>query len=476
MTPRPPTRFPHVPMIRRRTLLAAPFLAAGGSWLLSGCSDEPDVAAEGDLSAYTDADINWKKADGTTINVGVIASTYFQDLTALLPQFKELTGITVEVEEIPPQKIRENTIRDLSTGTGRYHTSATDPMYYPLYATNEWVEPIETFTEDEELCNPEWLDLDGIFTTWMDSTTWDDVVYGIPFDGEVTLQVYRSDLFAEKGLKPAETFEEFEANAAALNDPDNRVWGAALRGLPGAGQNMYIFPSLFRAWGASWFDDDNTPTVDTPEAIEALTYYVNLLTSYAPTAVTNWNWPDIADAFARGTIGAYIDANTSASVLLDPKQSTVVDKIGFARWPAGPSGNRVSSIWNWSFPVNASVSEKEKAATWLFIQWATSAETQIRTSYGSDRDTKRLGVNRPDIINAKEYAESVAPGGGYIEASIASLEEDTDIDWRPRVPQWPAIGDNTATLVQAALTQQTTPEKAMQDAQAEIEKIMEDAG
>lgn len=473
----PNARHPHAPFIRRRTLLAAAAAAgAGGCWLLNGCSREEPEAAGGDLTAYTDADINWKRAEGTTINVGLIAASYFSDLQALLPQFTELTGITVEAEEIPPQKIRENVVRDLSTGTGRYHTHATDPMYYPLYATNKWVQPIEKFTEDPELCNPEWLKLDDIFTIWRDSTTFNDQLYGIPFDGEVTLQVYRKDLYDEAGLKPAQTFAEFESNAEALHDPDNRLWGTALRGLPGAGQNMYIFPSLFRAWGASWFDGNDNPTVNSDEAVEALTYYVELLKAYAPTAVTNWNWPDIADAFARGTIGSYIDANTSASVLLDPKKSTVIDKLGFDRWPAGPSGNRVSSIWNWSFPVNASLSEKDQAATWLFIQWATSAETQIRTSYGSPRDSKRLGVNRPAIVDAPEYAESVAPDGGYIEASLASLEQDTDIDWRPRVPQWSAIGDNTATLVQGALTDQHTPQQALDRAQAEVEKIMEGAG
>ena len=49
---------------------------------------------------------------------------------------------------------------------------------------------------------------------------------------------------------------------------------------------------------------------------------------YAPPAVRNWNWPDIADAFSQGTLGAYIDAHSSAAVLNNPEKSKVIGKIG----------------------------------------------------------------------------------------------------------------------------------------------------
>jgi multiple sugar transport system substrate-binding protein len=52
---------------------------------------------------------------------------------------------------------------------------------------------------------------------------------------------------------------------------------------------------------------------------------------YAPGTVRNWNWPDIADAFAQDTLGAYVDAHSSATVLNNPQKSKVVGKIGYAR-------------------------------------------------------------------------------------------------------------------------------------------------
>ena len=69
----------------------------------------------------------------------------------------------------------------------------------------------------------------------------------------------------------------------------NRVYGMALRGFAGAGQNMYIYPSIFREFGGSWFQG-NKVVVNTPEAVRALDWYVDILSKYAPPAVRNWNW------------------------------------------------------------------------------------------------------------------------------------------------------------------------------------------
>lgn len=63
-------------------------------------------------------------------------------------------------------------------------------------------------------------------------------------------------------------------------------------------------------------------------------------------------------------------------------------------------------------------------------------------------------------------------GDNFVEATLASLQEDTDVDWRPRVPQWPAIGDTMATAIQSALSGQATVKAALDDAQKRIEPMM----
>jgi multiple sugar transport system substrate-binding protein len=425
-----------------------------------------------DLAPYRSAKINWKQVDGESISVAVIPASYFDNLLTLLPQFQQLTGIQVRAEKVPPGQIRQKAMLDLSSKTTTYATHAADPMYYPLYVANKWVDPLDKYLNDPSLTDAGWYNYNDILKAWRDADSVDGKPYGIPYDGEVTVQVYRKDLYDAKGLYPADSYEQLLANAKALHDPTNRVYGLAMRGFAGAGQNMYIYPSLFRGFGGTWFKGKDI-VVNSPEAVSALQWYVDALTAYAPPAVRNWNWPDIADAFSQGTVATYLDAHSSAAVLMNPEKSKVIGKVGFARWPKGPSGKRVTSIWNWGFPINASLSEKQKKATWLFIQWASSAETQARTSWKFAGPAKRSGVNRVSAWKSADFSHAVSSAGpGFIAAALQSLEQDTDVEWRPRVPQWPAVGETMATAIQSALVGQKKPKEALDEAQARITQLL----
>lgn len=431
------------------------------------------LAQDAGLATYQSAKIDWRQADGQNITVAVIPAGYFENLIALAPQFTALSGVNVRFEKVPPAQIRQKAVLDLTSGTGTYATHAADPMYYPLYRANGWVDDLTPYLEDAKLTDKTWFKLEDIVPAWVAANTIEGKLYGVPYDGEVTLQVLRKDLLEAKGLKPADDLESFIANAKALHAPDQRVWGTALRGLAGAGQNVYIYSSLFRAFGGEWLRDGKL-AVNGPEAEAALAWYVDTMKTYAPAAAQNWNWPDIADAFSQGTLASYVDAHSSASVVNNPEKSQVIGKVAYARWPKGPSGKRVSSIWNWGFPINARLSDETKKATWLFIQWAASAETQIRTSYKFTGATKRSGVNRLSLWEDKGYTETVGKfGDNFVEATLTALKEDTDVDWRPRVPQWPGIGDVVATAVASTLAGQATPKAALDAAQERVASMMQ---
>ncbi|TWO69738.1 sugar ABC transporter substrate-binding protein [Caenimonas sedimenti] len=467
----PSSRDPRPPQAPRRKFLgqAAAIGAAGiagTGWVGNA------LAQDAALAPYRSARINWRQAEGESISVAVIPASYFENLLSLLPQFEALTGIKVRPEKVPPGQIRQKAMLDLSSRTATYATSATDPMYYPLYVSNKWVDPLDRYLNDPALTDPAWFNYNDILKAWRDADSIDGKPYGIPYDGEVTVQVYRKDLYDAKGLKPADTYDQLLANAKALTDAPNRMHGLAMRGFAGAGQNMYIYPSLLRGFGGQWFQGGNL-VVNGPEAVRALEWYVSALAQYAPPAVRNWNWPDIADAFSQGTVACYLDAHSSAAVITNPEKSKVVGKVAYARWPAGPSGKRVTSIWNWGFPINAALSDKAKRATWLFISWAASAETQARTSWKFDGPAKRSGLNRVSSWRAPEFASAMGSAGdNFIQAALQSLEQDTDVEWRPRVPQWPAIGETMATGIQAALVGQKKPKEALDEAQARIAQIM----
>ena len=130
---------------RRKFMGQAAALGAAG--LASGWVG--DALAQGaDLAPYKSAKIDWRQAAGESISVAVIPASYFDNLIGLLPQFEELTGIKVRAEKVPPGQIRQKAMLDLSSKTGTYATHAADPMYYPLYVANKWVEPLDKYLND----------------------------------------------------------------------------------------------------------------------------------------------------------------------------------------------------------------------------------------------------------------------------------------------------------------------------------------
>ncbi len=456
---------------RRRVMQQAAALGAtiaGAPWVLRHA-----YAQSFDLGAYQNAKMNWRSVEGQTINVAVIPASYFDNLIAVTPEFEALTGIKVRYDKVPPGQIRQKVVLDMSSKTGNISTHAGDPMYVPLYAANKWADVLEPYLNDSSLTDKAWFKYEDIFEAWRKADMVDGKTYAVPFNGEMTIQTYRKDLYDAKGLKPAETFDEIVSNAKAIHNPNDRLWGFCLRGMPGAGQNMYIYPSILLAFGGKWFDGSGKIKVNGPEALAALEWYINTNNTYAPQAAQNWNWPDIADAFAQGTIGCYIDGHSAVTVIANPERSKVMGKIGFARWPKGPGGRRITSIWNWAMPINSAMPEKARKATWLFIQWAASEETQARTSYKFKGPGKRFDLNRLSMWKLPEYLETMKNAGNhFVEASIDSLTQDTDVDWRPRVPQWPAIGETMAKLIQSALVGQIKPKQALDDAQQQVERIM----
>ena len=85
------------------------------------------------LDSLRAARINWRMAEGESINIAVIPAGYFKNLEAMMGDFRTLTGVDARLEMIPPGQIRQKAVLDLSSKTGTYASHSADPMYYQLY-------------------------------------------------------------------------------------------------------------------------------------------------------------------------------------------------------------------------------------------------------------------------------------------------------------------------------------------------------
>jgi len=120
--------------------------------------------------------------------------------------------------------------------------------------------------------------------------------------------------------------------------------------------------------------------VNSAQAVAALDWYVHMLRKYAPPQVRDWNWPEIAGAFARGRSAAIFITHSSAALLNDPSQSAVIGRSAMRAGRRGrPDGARVDLELELSRRLGAPA---PRAAGYMALhQWATCEENQARTSF-----------------------------------------------------------------------------------------------
>ncbi|MDD5090558.1 MAG: extracellular solute-binding protein, partial [Candidatus Wallbacteria bacterium] len=99
-------------------------------------------------------------------------------------------------------------------------------------------------------------------------------IYGLPDQTTGVCLFYNKGLFRSKGLDPnhpPETWEEFLQIALKLTDPGNNVFGFGMDN-----SLWWTFP-FFNTFGAKFISDDGKKCLlDSPEAVEALQYKVDL--------------------------------------------------------------------------------------------------------------------------------------------------------------------------------------------------------
>ena len=314
------------------------------------------------------------------------------------------SGVDVTLESTPPPQIRQKAILDLSSKTGTWATSATDPMYYPLYVSNGWIDPLTDFLDNPDLTDKAWFDYEDILDNWRGAaTSIDGVPYGIPFEGEATIQIYRSDVYEKLGLTPAETLDDYAANAAKVNDPGNRLLGRGAPRLQGRRAEHVHLPVDLPRLRRQVVRRRQGRRQRSRSAGRAR------LVRRAPQVLGARGRRELELARHRRRLqpGHARLLHRHPQLRRRPRRpDQEPGRSARSASPAGPRARparRVTSIWNWSFPINASVSDKEKAAAWLFIQWAGSKEVQAATSYGFDGAYKRLGVNRTSLWTSSEY-------------------------------------------------------------------------
>jgi multiple sugar transport system substrate-binding protein len=195
----------------------------------------------------------------------------------IINQFTEATGIEVVLVLTDEDALPNLVINNLAAGT------LPDVIFHPVDYTAAWYQQGildgEAATAVINNLGADTFSALGLVSDGMGG------YMAIPTDGWGQLLVYRADLFEAAGLEPPTTFATIEAAAAALHDPDNNFYGIVAATDPGAVFTQQTFEHFALANGVQLTDDEGNVTLNTPEMIEAIAFYTNLVGQYGPPGV-----------------------------------------------------------------------------------------------------------------------------------------------------------------------------------------------
>lgn len=376
--------------------------------------------------------VNWDVCKGTTLRVLLNQHPWTTAMQPAFPEFEKLTGMKLAVETYPEAQFRQKVLVELSTGGQNLDAFMLSPGQEGLlYARSGWIEDMKTYINNKNLTAGNW-GFSDFYPSVVRSTEYNGIMTGVPIQTETPMLFYRKDLFAKYKIPVPKTMAQLEAAAKALNGKDG-VFGIALRG-KGAAATSQFSPYMF-SYGSTWLNKDGQANFTDPKFVQAMTMYTGLLRKYGPPAAVTMSWPEVTNLFAQGKVAMFTDASLFRSIVDDPKSSTVAGKVGYAPFPAGPAGRKpYVTTWALSIPKGS----KNKPCAWLFTQWATNRQNQLRVLLQDVPAVRRSVWNDPAFKKQETNPE-------WTQAHLSQLASANPL-WNPPVSQ---VGEVRDALGQA---------------------------
>lgn len=369
-------------------------------------------SAEDAAAAYANAAIDWKQFAGQTITLAGVIHPWSNAITPLLPDFTKLTGIRV----VTDFQLETTYLGALPIKLAR-GSSTPDVFMFLTYGQGisaGWLEPLNAYYSDRPLTDPGWYDESDLLKTAGAFPLWSDRErYAFPITSEAATLFIRRDALAAKNLPVPQTFEELLATATAVKT--NEMSGIAMRG-QASGNSSPIAMSFVFSYGGAMVKD-NKAAFASREAIAAVEMYGQMLRQAGPVGVGSYEWYHVLDDFLHGRTAMAIDTSNFATDISNPAKSRVAEQAAFAAFPHLEGRAAVPFMLHWLACINAK--SRNKRAAFLFLLWATSKPTSLRTA-AAGLATTRLSAWSSDGFKQAFGAQAAA-------AALTNLQ-NADVD------------------------------------------------
>jgi multiple sugar transport system substrate-binding protein len=430
-------------------------------------------------------------------SLNMLYATVEADVEAIklaIPDFKAETGIDIKLDSQPYDALQQKVFAELAVDSPFYDVIIVDTPWTPAltgkleplsgYLTNEALNDVsdpalDDFIEkvffDTAVYNPASPNLQFPDSSAVDVeaiTGGGFEIYGLPLQANALVAMYRTDLFenademaafeSENGRALAfpDTWDEFTEVAKFFTRPDDNLYGTTLM----AGNGDWAtddFKTLLAAWGGNghMISDDFTLAFNSPEGIDALTYYAALNNEHkvTPPGVTSFSWDDASAAFTSGLTAIGMNYHTE---VLGPD---IQGHISYALAPKNVT--RGPHFGTWMLSVNKASQNKEWA--YRAANWFTSGPTQTKML------AAQLHPSRKSVYEAAKTDENATQFGNFYDILGQSLALGVG---RPRLTNYGAVDKEIWVAVNSAATASMTPEEALQSAADKVLVLLQEAG
>ena len=420
--------------MKKRPLALALALATAVSLTACGSSGGTSETGSGDSGSAS--------GEPTKMTLILRGGAYGESLEASLPAFEEEHNVDIEVMLMSFDDLHTGIALDAVNDVGTYDLCMVD---------GSWM---AEFTENGVLANLSELGYsfdNDIIPATTEICIVDDEIYLAPYYGNVTVMMYNKQLLADAGYTPEEidSFADVQDIAQKTRAADPSKNGFLIRG--GSADNILsdFLPHLV-AHGGWVVDENNNPTVDTPEFKAAMEDYLALYNvggtldkddivasvTSGETAMAQI-WPGWYTPTADGPAD-YITIHTKLTDDSEPLDAVALQ-----------------GVWCIGIPDNAP--HKELAVE--LLEYVMSPEVQLASIENDGVPCRYSCLTDPTVLETYPHLETVC---GALKTGV----------YRPAIAEWTEFTNILGTEMDNIIQGTKTMDEALSYAQEQLEQLM----
>jgi multiple sugar transport system substrate-binding protein len=415
----------------RATLLCCVLLVS-----VVGCGgddDEGGGGADAEKSPAASADakgnVNWCIGKDTSGAYGT-AIDLFQ---------KENANIKVKLVELPESadEQRAQLVQRLRAKSPECDVLGMDVVWTAEFAAQGWLQDTSDIIEPRKA--------DFIAST-LGTAEYDGKYWAVPYHTNAGFIYFRTDQVPEL----PSSWEDLYAEAGKGD-------GIVYQGFRYEGLTVNFLELLYSGGGTVLSDDGKSVEIDSPEAQAAVAFMANgIKNGDAPKAVTTYKEEESRRAFETGN--ATFMRNWPYAYSLG-KESKIAKDFDIGTFPSFEGGDPASVLGGINLAVSAY--SKNAAAAATFIDFATKEQVQ-KANFLESAAPPAFAATYDDPQVQKKYA--------FASDLKAAIEQGQS---RPVSPVYSQISEAIYTNVHDALQGKTSPQDAVSQMSADIEKALE---